>query len=106
MQDFLRGRLWENGDHLRDVARRAGLTVRARDGGWYAVLDLPDGWDDEAFALELVTRAQVVVQPGYLFDLEDRPAVVLSLLPAPEVFQEGVDRLISLALPGPGPKDG
>ncbi|MCB9650174.1 MAG: pyridoxal phosphate-dependent aminotransferase [Deltaproteobacteria bacterium] len=105
-QDFLRGRLWENGDHLRDVARRAGLTVRARDGGWYAVLDLPDGWDDEAFALELVTRAQVVVQPGYLFDLEDRPAVVLSLLPAPEVFQEGVDRLISLALPGPGPKDG
>jgi alanine-synthesizing transaminase len=96
-QDFLRARLWENADHLRDAARRAGLSVRARDGGWSAILDLPEGFDDEAFALALVEGDQVVVQPGYLYDLTDRPALVLSLLLPPEAFQEGVDRLMARA---------
>jgi hypothetical protein len=40
---------------------------------------------------------QVVVQPGYLYDLTDRPALVLSLLLPPEAFQEGVDRLMARA---------
>ena len=54
--------------------------------------------DEEELALALLDRAGVLVQPGFLFDLEGAPELpaahlVLSLLPEPEAFAEGVRAL-------------
>ncbi len=73
-----------------------GVTVFPRDGGWYSVVELPAGIDDEAFALRALEEQSVILQPGYMFDMEDAQAAVVSLLPPPEVFAEGISRIAEL----------
>jgi len=73
-----------------------GVTVFPRDGGWYSVVELPAGIDDEAFALRALEEQSVILQPGYMFDMEDAQAAVVSLLPPPEVFEEGISRIAEL----------
>ena len=61
-------------------------------GGWYAALRL--GSDDEQLTLRLLREKHVLVQPGFFFDFEEDGWVVVSLLQPPEVFNEGVRRLL------------
>jgi aspartate/methionine/tyrosine aminotransferase len=57
---------------------------------------------DEDWALRLLEEDGVLVQPGYFFDLTLGATLVLSLLPEPAVFWEGVQRLIArVADPSP-----
>jgi alanine-synthesizing transaminase len=63
------------------------------EGGWYAVLRLPETASEEYWVLELLERDDVVVHPGFFYDFAREPFVVLSLItPSPE-FTEGVRRL-------------
>ncbi len=94
-QDFLRDRIWDNAATLSELCKNSELRVRARNGGWYAILDLPGGFDDEAFAIALVENDQVITQPGYLYDLEDTPCLVLSLLPEAETFRDGIKAILA-----------
>lgn len=73
------------------------LGVLPAQGGWYAVITLPDGLDDEALAIELVCEDSVIVQPGYFFDLESPASVVVSLLTPPEDFRAGIAALLKRA---------
>jgi alanine-synthesizing transaminase len=68
------------------------FTLEAPEGGWYAVLPLPEGMSDEPVALRLLEEQRLLVHPGYLFDFE-RDCLVLSLLPEPAQFREAVRRL-------------
>jgi alanine-synthesizing transaminase len=70
-----------------------GVTLFPRDGGWYSVVGLPAGMDDEEFALRLLRGKSVIVQPGYMFDMEDTQAAVISLLTPAGVFAEGMVRI-------------
>jgi alanine-synthesizing transaminase len=72
------------------------VTLFLRDGGWYAVIGLPSGMDDEEFSLNLVNSQNVIAQPGYLFDFRDPQAVILSLLTPADLFAEGVKRISTL----------
>jgi len=63
------------------------------DGGWYAVLQVPTLESEEALALRLV-NAGVLVHPGYFFDFPRESFLVLSLLPEPAIFGDGLDRII------------
>ena len=63
-------------------------------GGWYAVIRLGD--NDEELTLRLLREKHVLVQPGFFFDFEEDGWIVVSLLQPPEVFAEGVQRLVSL----------
>lgn len=63
------------------------------EGGWAAVLRVTRPESDEELALELLERAGVLVQPGYFFDFATDDFLVLSLLPEPGNFAEGVERL-------------
>jgi alanine-synthesizing transaminase len=60
-------------------------------GGWAAVIRvrLP-GADDEALVLEILEREGVLVHPGYYFDFATEDFLVLSLLPEPGRFAEGL----------------
>lgn len=61
-------------------------------GGWSAVLQIGEAVDEEALCLELLDDG-VVVQPGFFYDFERRGHLVLSLLPEPHVFREGLARI-------------
>jgi len=71
----------------------AEVDVLNADGGWYAVLRLPNIQDDETWALRLAHKHGVIVQPGFFYDFPIDAHIVLSLLPPPDMFTEGIARL-------------
>jgi aspartate/methionine/tyrosine aminotransferase len=81
-----------------DAALSGDLPAHAlpTEGGWYAIVRLPTAHSEDAWALALLDRHNVLTQPGYFYDLPLTPALVLSLLPPPAVFAPGVTRLIQL----------
>jgi len=73
-----------------------------RDGGWYALVRVGarpgrPAPDEDALVTALLEQDGVLVQPGWLFELEDEADsaahLVLSLLPAPEVFEPALAAL-------------
>jgi len=94
----LRVRLAQNGEALARVLDPP-FSVPRRAGGWSAVLMVGQRWDEEALALALLEQG-VVVQPGFFFDF-DRPGhLVLSLLPDPGVFTQGLSQVTDLIRSG------
>ena len=64
-------------------------------GGWYVVLKLPVIRSDEGWALEFLREDSVLVHPGHFYDFPSDGYIVVSLLPTPENFKLGIDRLIA-----------
>jgi alanine-synthesizing transaminase len=64
------------------------------EGGWYAILQVPRTRSEEDWALDLLARRDVLVQPGFYYDFESEAFLVISLLPPPEVFAEALHRLV------------
>jgi aspartate/methionine/tyrosine aminotransferase len=62
-------------------------------GGWSAVVRVGETVDEEALCLELLERDGVAVQPGFFYDFARPGHLVVSLLPPPEAFRDGVSRL-------------
>ena len=83
--------------------RARGRGLLEPQGGWAAVLRVSLPASDEELALEILERAGVLVHPGYFFDFLTDDFLVLSLLPEPERFAEGVRRMARLL--GPSPPD-
>ncbi len=73
---------------------RLGSVLNAQ-GGWFLIVKLRDGIDEESLVEELLIRDQVYVHPGYFFNFSEEPYLILSLLPLPEVFSEGVNRILA-----------
>ncbi len=71
--------------------------VLAVEGGWYATVQVPRTRREEEWALELLQEDNVLVQPGFFFDFDSEAYLVLSLLTAPAVFEEGCRRLLARA---------
>jgi hypothetical protein len=89
-------RVKSNRLRLRErLAALPGTDLLNAQGGWSAVVRLPAGLrDEEDWAMTFLEQDRVVVHPGYFFDFEEEPYVVISLLPAPDIFTEGIDRLV------------
>jgi aspartate/methionine/tyrosine aminotransferase len=88
-------RIRANYDSLRRAAgASSSVTVLAAEGGWSAVLRVPATRTEEDLVLELLERDQVAVFPGYFFDFAREAFVVVSLLPPPDVFARGTERLL------------
>jgi len=79
----------------RALSRVTGAGRFPVEGGWSAVLRLPAAPSGGDIALALLETAGVLVQPGWFFDFERDDVVVVSLLPPPSVFDEGLDRIVS-----------
>ena len=50
---------------------------------------------EDEWALKLLCEAHTYVHPGFFFDFADEGNIVLSLLPPPEKFREGVRRMLA-----------
>jgi alanine-synthesizing transaminase len=77
-------------------ARLAGspANILAVEGGWYITLQVPRIRSEEEWTLALLERAGVLVQPGYFYDFETEAYLIISLLTAPDIFREGLARLV------------
>jgi alanine-synthesizing transaminase len=76
----------------------SACTPLPTEGGWSVIVRVPAIESDEAWALALLAEHDLLVQPGYFFDIEGLGAtLVLSLLPEPALFAEGARRLAARA---------
>jgi alanine-synthesizing transaminase len=89
-------RVRENDGTLRRLidSGAGAVTLLEPDGGWSAVLRVPSMASEEALVLELLQRDGVVVQPGFFFDFPHEAYFVVSLLPQPEIFAQGVQAIL------------
>jgi alanine-synthesizing transaminase len=96
IQTRIRARLRRNLAYLRQRTQQGPVELLATQGGWTALLRLPSvgDRDDEAWAVELLEHAGVLVQPGHWFGLVPPPRVALSLIVTPPELAAGVDRLL------------
>ncbi len=79
---------------------RACPACRALDveGGWAVPIQVPATRTEEALVLELLERDRVLVHPGYFFDFPREAFVVVSLLPDPSIFSQGIARVLARAV--------
>jgi alanine-synthesizing transaminase len=88
-------RIRANDATLRRLAAGcSSVTVLPADAGWSAVLRVPATRPEEEIVLDLLARDAVVVHPGYFFDFDHEAFLVVSLLPEPDVFARGVERIL------------
>jgi hypothetical protein len=64
------------------------------EGGWYVILRLPSIRTDEEWAMDLASQDCVLVHPGHFYDFGSVGHLVISLLTQPEVFEEGIARIL------------
>jgi len=93
----IRQRTAVNLSRLRAAIHGSPATLLRLEGGWYAVLQVPRTRTEEEWTLKLLDECGVLVQPGFFFDFESEAYLVLSLLPEPATFAEGVSRLLRVA---------
>ena len=93
VREQIRARTADNLAFAREVLMESGANVLRVEGGWYATVQVPRVRSEEEWTLELLERANVLVQPGYFFDFETEAFLVVSLLTPPGVFQAGIRRL-------------
>jgi aspartate/methionine/tyrosine aminotransferase len=91
-------RVRDNLAALRDVARAFdACDVLKVEGGWSAIVRVPATRTEERLILDLLNREGVLVHPGYFFDFQREAFVVVSLLPPPHLFRDGVAKLLQFA---------
>lgn len=74
----------------RTLAAGTTLVHCRREGGWYAIIDLPDGMTDEACCLELLEHHSLIVHPGFFYDFAEANRIVVSLITPEEDFSQGL----------------
>ena len=76
------------------AAAYPSVDVLPAEGGWCAVLRVPSTWSEEDLVIDLLRERGVLVHPGFFFDFPYEAFLVLSLLPEPAVFVEGITRVL------------
>jgi alanine-synthesizing transaminase len=79
------------------VAQYPSIDVLRVEGGWTAVLKVPQIRSEESLVLELLEHDDVLVHPGYFFDFSREAYVVVSLLVEPAAFDSAIARLLKRA---------
>jgi aspartate/methionine/tyrosine aminotransferase len=93
-------RVLANRARLAALAAGGPCRLLPAEGGWYAVLQVPRVGGEEQLVLDLLERDDVLVHPGFFFDFPGEGFLVLSLLPGPEVFEAGIERVLARAAAG------
>ncbi len=93
----IRKRLIENLRSAKDVFGESysghGVRMLPPEGGWCLPMELPPDRDDERCVLDLLEAKDVLVSPGWFFEFEGAPHLVLSLLASPEDFRDAMTRI-------------
>jgi aspartate/methionine/tyrosine aminotransferase len=92
-RDAIRLRTSKNLETLRAALAGSAATLLPVEGGWTAVMRLPRTRSEEDWVLGLLSAERTLVQPGWFYDFEDEPFIVVSLLGVEAVLAEGAERL-------------
>jgi len=93
VQRQIRERCAENLASAREALAGSAGNILALEGGWYITVQVPKIRSEEEWTLELLAREDVLVQPGFFYDFETEAFLIVSLLTAPAIFNEGLNRL-------------
>jgi alanine-synthesizing transaminase len=80
----------------RALEDQPAIRLLPPEGGWSAVLEVPAIASEETLAIRLIEEASVRMHPGYFFDFPREAFLIVSLLPAPAVFVEGLTRALPI----------
>ena len=93
MQQQIRERTAANLAYAREMLAGSAAGILPLEGGWCATMQVPRVRSEEEWALELLHREGVLLQPGFFYDFESEAFLIASLLTIPSVFREGIERL-------------
>ena len=82
---------------LSAASAHPAIEVLHTDAGWSAVLRVPSTRSEEDLVVDLLDRDGVLVHPGFFFDFPHEAFLVVSLLAEPQVFAEGMRRVLERA---------
>lgn len=77
------------------LPRDSPASLLRPEGGWYAVLRVPATLPEDERVLRLLECHGVLVHPGFFFDFAQEAYLVLSLLPEPGRFAEGLFHVLA-----------
>jgi alanine-synthesizing transaminase len=97
IQKAIRLRTAENLKRLKLLLEGSPVCCLHCEGGWSAILQLPQALTEEEWITRLLQEENVIVQPGYFFDMASEPHVVVSLITPGEQFSDAVRRVRRLA---------
>lgn len=80
---------------LREALQGSPISLLRAEGGWYAILQLPAVQTDEQWAQYLLDKSEILVHPGYYYDLDGPPHAVVSLLGPQQQFANAIASLRS-----------
>lgn len=83
------------GELDRQLAQQTLCSRHEIEGGWYAIVRVPDVQDDDELALGLLEDENIYVHPGYFYGFSDRGRLVISLIAPERDFSEGVRLLLN-----------
>ena len=93
----IRDRILRNLELLRStVSSSPGVSVFSCEGGWNAILCLPQTRSDEEWCEFLLESSNVLFHPGHFYSLELASCLVLSLLPDHTVFLNAITESLRL----------
>lgn len=96
VQPRIRERLRSNLHWLDRQMESCSAVERLRvEGGWYAILKVPETHSDEDWAVEMLSREGVLVHPGHFYGFSGDGYLVISLLTREAVFRDGVVRVLA-----------
>ena len=87
----------DNLAYLQRSLAGSALSALRVEGGWSAVLRFPRLQSEDEIVSRLLAEQRVLVQPGWFYDFESEPYVIISLLTPPSVFEAGVNRCVTLS---------
>jgi aspartate/methionine/tyrosine aminotransferase len=93
VQAQMRARTERNLAVARELLAGTAGSILAVEGGWYMTLQVPRVRTEEDWALQLLERDGVLVQPGFFYDFESEAFLVLSLLTETRAFRSGLEAI-------------
>jgi alanine-synthesizing transaminase len=96
-QRHIAARISHNRAALAALLQGSPVHTLHAEGGWSAILQLPNIHKEDVWAARLLSEHHVLVQPGYFFDMASEAYLVVSLITEPDVFAEGIRRLRCLS---------
>jgi aspartate/methionine/tyrosine aminotransferase len=93
LQAGVRARVMANAGGLREALRGSAASLLPLEGGSMGIVRMPALGRDEDLAMALLDEQGVLVQPGFLYDLHQFTAFVVSLWTDPGTMEAGVRRL-------------
>jgi alanine-synthesizing transaminase len=91
-------RVKRNLESLRALAAAVpSVDVLRVEGGWSAVVQVPQLKGEESLVLELLEKDNLLVHPGYFFDFPREAYIVISLLVDPDRFDRSIPVVLKRA---------